>query len=64
MKDHDTIAAVLDVKALKAYALNGTLPEYSWNPLNRKFWKILRERLILRRLTLKDMEKCVLENFF
>lgn len=64
VKDHDTIAVVLDVKALKAYALNGTLPEYSWNPLNRKFWKILRERLILRRLTLKDMEKCVLENFF
>lgn len=64
IKDHDTIESVFDVGTLKEYALNGTLPKLSWNPLHRRFWKCLRAQWTLRRLSLKDVEKCVFANFF
>lgn len=64
VKDHDTIASVFDVGTLKEYALNGTVPKLSGNPLCCRFWRLLHARWILRRLSLKDVEKCVFANFF
>lgn len=64
VKDHDTIASVFDVATLNEYALNGTLPKISGNPLCGRFWKLLHTRWILSRFSLKNVEKCVFANFF